>query len=278
MSAGLRAVILGCGSSGGVPRIGGHWGVCDPGEPRNRRRRCSLLVEKREGQGITRVLVDTSPDMREQLLAEEVDWLDGVLFTHDHADQTHGIDDLRSLVINRMRRVDCYMDEATRQSLTGRFGYCFPSEAKRDYPAIINPHALKAGEEVVISGEGGAIRALPFLQEHGAIHSLGFRFGSLAYTSDAVGVPDESFALLQGAGGWIVDALRYRPHPSHAHLELTLEWINRLGVSSAILTNLHVDMDYQTLMRELPKGVVPAYDGMAIAFSENPGGEVEILK
>ncbi len=257
----LKATILGCGSSGGVPRIGGHWGACDPKEPRNRRRRCSLLVER----GETRVLVDTSPDMREQLIDADVGKLDGVLFTHDHADQSHGIDDLRMVAINMRSRVDVYMDELTSDNLTRRFDYCFKQSEGSNYPAILNEHRIpQPGNELEIAGEGGVIRAIPFLQYHGEINSLGFRFGPLAYSSDVVGLPDESFDILAGVECWIVDCLRYTPHISHTHLDMTLEWIERVKPKQAILTNLHVDMDYRTLERELPDGVVPAYDGMVI--------------
>ena len=258
--SGLKATILGCGSSGGVPRIGGHWGACDPNEPKNRRTRCSLLIER----GKTAVIVDTSPDLREQLLRSGTEWLDGVLFTHDHADQTHGIDDLRALLINRRRRVDVYMDASTEATLMARFGYCFATPEGSQYPPILNAHALRPFVPVRIEGEGGAIEAVPFMQSHGEVHSLGFRFGPIAYSSDLVGLPEESFRILEGLDVWIVDALRYRPHPSHAHLDLALEWIARLAPKRAVLTNMHLDLDYQTLKRDLPAGVEPAFDGMTI--------------
>ncbi len=271
----LRATILGCGSSGGVPRIGGHWGKCDPAEPKNRRRRCSLLVERLEEgkpEKATRILVDTPPDMRDQLIEAGVGWLDGVLFTHYHADQTHGIDDLRSPAINRMRRVDVYMDAATADNLRRRFDYCFETPAGLSYPPILNDHRITAGRAVVIEGEGGPISALPFIQGHGDVDSLGFRFGlpgepgPLAYSSDLVSLPEASFACLEGLECWIVDALRRAPHPSHAHLALTLEWIMRLRPRRAVLTNMHLDLDYRTLLAELPESVRPGYDGMILSF------------
>ena len=258
----FKATILGCGSSGGVPRIGNIWGDCDPNEPRNRRTRCSVLIER----GKTAVLVDTSPDMRQQLLRTKIEWLDGVVITHDHADQTHGIDDLRALLINRRRRVDVYMDATTETTLMSRFGYCFATPQGSQDPPILNAHSLKPLHPLHIDGAGGAIPVLPYLQFHGDVHSLGFRFGSLAYSSDLVGMPEESFVALEGVNIWIVDALRHRPHPSHAHLDLTLEWIARLRPERAILTNMHVDMDYQTLRHELPPGVEPAYDGLEVEF------------
>ncbi len=238
------------------------WGDCDPNEPRNRRTRCSLLVER----GKTAVLIDTSPDLRQQLLRTNVEWLDGVLISHDHADQTHGLDDLRALFINRRRRVDVHMDATTETTLMSRFGYCFAAPEGSQYPPIAKAHALKPLHPLAIVGEGGTIETLPFLQFHGDVHSLGFRFGSLAYSSDVVGFPDESFAALKGVDIWIVDALRHRPHPTHAHLELTLEWIKKISPKRAILTNMHVDMDYQALRRTLPRGVEPAYDGLEIEF------------
>src|SRR5437763_9398193 len=195
--------ILGSGSSGGVPRPALGWGACDPSNPRNRRRRTSLLVERRNATGITRVLVDTSPDLREQLLDAQVDWLDAVLFTHEHADHTHGIDDLRGLFIARRRRVDVYLDEPTSRSMHARFGYCFKSPPGSEYPPIVTEHRLAPGLAVTIEGQGGAISALPILQEHGDIPSLGFRFGALGYSCDLSGLPDASARALAGIEVWI---------------------------------------------------------------------------
>ncbi len=266
----LKFTILGCGSSGGVPRPALGWGDCDPTNPKNRRRRTSLLVERRDGSRLTSVLVDTSPDLREQLIDAEVDWLDGVLYTHEHADHTHGIDDLRALFLKHRRRVDAFLDERTAAMMYTRFGYCFKSPPGSEYPPIVNGHRLSAGTPVVIQGEGGAITALPFLQEHGDIHSLGFRFGKLAYSADVSGLPPESTAALAGLDVWIVDALRYRPHPSHFSLDDALGWIERLKPRRAILTNLHADLDYEVLRGKLPVHVVPAFDGMTFALTESP--------
>src|SRR5262249_41048015 len=188
--------ILGSGSSGGVPRPALGWGACDPSNPRNRRRRTSLLVERRNGAGVTRVLVDASPDLREQLLDAEGDWLDAVLFTHEHADPTHGIDDLRGLFIHRRRRVDVYLDEATSKVLRARFGYCFEAPAGSEYPPIVTEHRLQAGLSVTVNGEGGPITALPVLQEHGDIPSLGFPFGGLAYSCALSRLPEASLPAL----------------------------------------------------------------------------------
>ncbi len=266
----LRFTILGSGSSGGVPRIGGYWGACDPNEQKNRRRRCSLLVERwgNDPTKKTTVLVDTSPDIREQLLDTGTEWIDGVLFTHDHADQTHGIDDLRMVAINRRRRVETYMDACTSETLMSRFGYCFQASEGASYPPILNAHLIRPLEPVTIEGEGGSITALPFDQDHGDIRSLGFRFGSVAYSADLVGLPEESFLALEGVNCWIVDALQYKPHKSHAHVDLALSWLDRLKVPHGVLTNLHVPLDYRTLLQELPDGREPAYDGMVIEVEE----------
>jgi phosphoribosyl 1,2-cyclic phosphate phosphodiesterase len=260
----LKFTILGCGSSGGVPRPALGWGVCDPSNPKNRRRRTSLLVERHNGDGATRVLVDTSPDLREQLIDAEVDWLDGVLYTHEHADHTHGIDDLRALFIKRRRRVDVYLDEPTAKVMRARFGYCFQSPPGSEYPPIVNEHRLEPGQRVTVNGEGGEITALPFLQEHGDIPSLGFRFGGLAYSCDLSNLPEASVAALTGVKVWIVDALRYRPHPSHFSVEDALTWIERIQPGRAILTNLHSDLDYDELRTKLPPHVEPAFDGLTI--------------
>ncbi|MGB3810993.1 MAG: MBL fold metallo-hydrolase [Parvibaculum sp.] len=265
----LRATILGSGSSGGVPRIGGHWGACDPNEPRNRRRRCSLLVEQWDQDPLkkTTILVDTSPDMRDQLIDANVQWIDGVLYTHDHADQSHGIDDLRMVALNGRRRVDVWMDAPTAETLTSRFGYCFEQLPGSGYPAILNEHRIeKMGEPIRVEGAGGTIEAIPFDQDHGGIRSLGFRFGPLAYSSDLVALPEESFSIIDGIEIWILDALRYAPHPTHAHVDLALEWIARVKPRKGVLTNLHVDLDYRRLSSELPVNVEPAYDGMTIEF------------
>ncbi len=263
----LKFTILGCGSSGGVPRPALGWGECDPYNPKNRRRRTSLLAERHAGGGITRVLVDTSPDLREQLLDAEVDWLDGVLYTHEHADHTHGIDDLRALFIRQRRPIDVYLDEPTAAVMMTRFGYCFRSPPGSEYPPIVREHTLSAGNPIAIAGKGGTITALPYRQEHGDITSYGFRFGDLAYSCDLSGMPAESAAALAGLEVWIVDALRYRPHPSHFSLDDALTWIDRLKPRRAILTNLHADLDYAELRKRLPPHVEPAFDGMAVEIA-----------
>jgi len=260
----LTVTILGCGSSGGVPRPALGWGVCDPTNPKNRRRRCSILVERTGPGGRTRVLVDTSPDLREQLLGADVDWLDAVLISHEHADHTHGIDDLRGLFLHRKQRLDIYLDDATSRVMFHRFGYCFVSPPGSFYPPMANEHRISPGHPITIDGAGGTITAMPFLQDHGDISSLGFRFDSFAYSSDLVGLPDDSIPVLAGLDLWIVDALRYKPHPSHFSVDDALAWIARLAPRRAVLTNLHSDLDYNDLSARLPSHIEPAYDGLQI--------------
>lgn len=256
----LEVTILGCGSSGGVPRGDGDWGDCDPAEPRNRRSRCSLAARRRGPEGETTVLVDTSPDLREQALAAGIRRIDAVLYTHDHADQTHGIDDLRVFAAIARRRLPAYMDAATRAALTRRFDYIF--ESCLGYPAILEALDLPPhGERWSVSGPGGAIPVTTFDQAHGPIRSVGYRLGPVVYSPDVSGLGDAAFEAIEGAQLWIVDALRLTPHPTHAHLDLTLQWIARSGVPRAVLTNLHIDMDYNAVGRTLPDGVELAHDG-----------------
>ncbi len=268
MSNGLRFTVLGCGSSMGVPRAALGWGDCDPNEPKNRRRRCALLVERTEQPGkVTRVLVDAGPDLREQLIDANVDWVDGVLITHEHADHTHGIDDLRPLFVRKRRQVDVYMDAFTSRTMNIRFGYCFTTPAGSQYPPILKEHRLVPGKTVTIDGQGGPIDALPILQNHGDIDSLGFRFGNVAYSTDLKRLSADSVKALAGLDVWIVDALRRTPHPSHFNLDETLQWIERIKPKRAILTDMHTDMDYATLRASLPAHVEPAFDGMQIDAS-----------
>ncbi|MGD9980699.1 MAG: MBL fold metallo-hydrolase [Hyphomonadaceae bacterium] len=263
----LRVTILGCGSSGGVPRATGDWGACDPNEPKNRRTRCGLLLQKWSGEAdrpeeATTVLIDTPPELRQQLAAAGPSHLDAVLISHDHADQIHGFDDIRAFFIKQRRQIPALIDAATRASFMQRFGYAFVSEG--GYPAI----ARDAGQmtplvPVTVDGPGGPLEVLPLEQDHGFSKSLGFRIGSIAYSNDLVAMPETTFAQLDGLKLWIVDALRDTPHPTHAHVERALEWITRLKPAQALLTNMHIDLDYQALKARLPAGVEPAYDGWA---------------
>ncbi len=263
----LSVRIMGCGSSGGVPRVGQGWGSCDPANPKNRRRRCSILLERTGDDGAkTVVLVDTGPDLREQLLDAEIDRLDSILLTHSHADHTHGIDDVRPLVIRMHRLIDLHMDEPTSQIVREKFAYVFETPPGSSYPPLLLERRLTPGDAVRLAGPGGEIEALPFRLEHGEIDALGFRVGDMAYTPDVNAIPAESIGALENLDLWIVDALRYTRHPSHFSLPETLDWIVRLKPRRAILTNLHTDLDYETLRRELPPHVEPAFDGMIVTL------------
>ena len=258
----LRCTILGCGSSGGVPRIGGHWGDCDPNNPRNRRRRCSMLVERKGPDGTTTVLIDSSPDMREQLLTTGTSRLDGVVYTHGHADHTNGLDDLRMVVFNMRERVKVWADTPTTESLLSRFSYAFVQPKGSPYPPILDLHAISG--TVTVDGPGGSITLTPFTVEHGAAPSLGFRIGDLAYLPDVSEMTDEAWAAVTDLDIWILDCLRRTPHPTHAHMEKSLEWIAKAKPRRAILTNMHIDLDHDTVMAETPNHVQPAYDGMVL--------------
>lgn len=260
----FRFTILGCGSSGGVPRIGAMWGKCDPTNPKNRRSRCALLVEKRGPKGTTSVLIDTPPDIREQLLSVRCEAVNAVLFTHDHADHTHGIDDLRMVAYAMKARVPCYADAATRESLVSRFSYCFETPRGSTYPPILTMDTIEGGTSFQVDGAGGAIDVLPIRQFHGDIETLAFRFGGVAYSPDVSALPLDSEPMLANLDVWIVDALRYTPHPSHFSVKEALAHIARLKAKRAILTHMTGDLDYAALKRELPENVEPAFDGMVI--------------
>jgi phosphoribosyl 1,2-cyclic phosphate phosphodiesterase len=260
----LTLTILGCGSSAGVPRPALGWGACDPNNPKNRRRRCSLLVERTASHGTTRVLIDTSPDLREQLIDAEVDHLDAVFLTHEHADQTHGIDDLRSVVLHQRRRIPVYLNQSTAKDIIHRFSYCFISPAGSDYPPILTQHAIEGGESQSIEGKGGTITLSAFDVQHGNIPALGYRIGDAAYTPDISDIPQASWPSLENLDLWIVDGLRHMPHPSHFSVNDALSWIARFKPRRAVLTNMHSDLDYEVLRQSLPEGVVPAYDGMRL--------------
>ncbi len=260
----LRFTVLGCGSSPGVPRINGDWGNCDPKNPKNRRRRASLLVERFDAHGNqTTVVIDTGPDFRSQMIDANVHALDAAIYTHPHADHIHGIDDLRTYVVEQGRLMDVYANRLTRMRLFEAFGYCFETPAGSSYPPILSMHDIVAETPFTIRGAGGDIRLTPFAQVHGDIQSLGFRIGDLAYCTDVSAFPDESLQYIEGADVLILGALQYRPHPSHFSLDEALEWIERLAPKRAILTHMHVPLDYETVMRETPPHVEPGHDGLS---------------
>lgn len=257
-----RFTILGCGSSGGVPRLGGNWGACDPTNPRNRRRRCSMLIEQEGPEGTTRILIDTSPDMRSQLLDAGVGELDAVVFTHSHADHVHGLDDVRMIVYNMRARLNVWADEATQKDLLARFGYAFIQPEGSNYPPICEMNTIDGN--VTISGAGGPVTLTPFYANHGMMDALGFRIGDLAYLPDVADLFPNAWEKLKGLDTLIIDALRRTPHPTHLHLDKALEYIDRIAPKNAILTNMHIDLDYATLDAETPDHVTPAYDMMTI--------------
>ena len=248
----MKVTILGCGTSVGVPTVGNNWGACDPSNPKNRRRRVSVAVE----EGATRLLIDTSPDLREQLLDARINHLDAVLYTHDHADHVHGIDDLRLISYGMKRKVPVYSNAETLAVIQSRFPYIFQSQD--GYPAICEAHHISQPFDL------GGVSITPFEQGHGNVISLGYRLNQMAYSTDVNALDEAAFEALAGIDLWIVDALRYEKHPTHAHLGLTLSWIERVKPKRAILTHMTHDMDYDTLKAQLPPGVEPAYDGMVL--------------
>lgn len=260
----LMLTVLGCGSSAGVPRPALGWGACDPRNPKNRRRRCSLLAERTGELGVTRILIDTSPDLREQLIDAGVDHLDAVFLTHEHADQTHGIDDLRSVVMHQRYRIPVYLNQSTAKDIMHRFSYCFVSLPGSDYPPILTQHSIEPGESQSIVGKGGPVLLSAFILQHGNIQALGYRIGDAAYTPDVNDIPRESWPHLENLDLWILDALRYAAHPSHFSVNDALSWIDHFKPRRAIITNLHSDLDYEVLRRSLPPNVIPAYDGMRL--------------
>ena len=263
----LTFKILGCGSSGGVPRLGGNCGDCYPNNSKNQRSRCSLLVELTGTEGVTRVLIDTSPDMRTQLLKSNVGELDGVVYTHEHADHVHGIDDLRMIVFNMRKRVNVWADAKTKEALLQKFGYTFIQVEGSPYPPILEMSTING--QFSIGGPGGEITFNPFEVQHGTITSLGLRIDDVTYIPDISAMNEIAWDQIKKTNIWILDALRRTPHQSHTHLSQSLEWIEKSGVEKGILTNMHIDMDYETLLNELPSNVEPAYDGMTLTSAHN---------
>ena len=263
----LRITVLGTGSSGGVPRIGPagpNWGACDPSNPRNRRRRCALLVQRINPEGQTSVLIDAGPDVREQLIGAGAGMLDAVIFTHDHADHVHGIDDLRMVVFNRRSRLPTWMNEQTERTLRGRFGYAFETPPGSFYPPILDLNRIDG--PVTVTGAGGPVTAEPFAVPHGDIEALSFRIGPLVYTPDIKTMNAIAREMLKGADCWIVDALRHKAHVSHASVEDAVSWIAEAALPRAFLTNLHVDLDYAELDAMTPPNVHPAHDGLVLEY------------
>lgn len=256
----MKITVLGCGGSGGVPFAdgtpGGNWGVCDPANPRNRRRRVSILVE----QGGAILLIDATPDLRLQLLDSGCPRIDAVLFTHAHADHCHGLDELRAMAHAGGGPIDAYMDSATRELLIRRFGYALTSSHDPNgfYSPILNDNTIKSPVEI------GGVRVVPFIQQHGRETSLGYRIGDFAYSTDVTALDAAAFSALSGVKLWILDCLRERPHPTHSHLAQSLEWIARVGPARAALTHMNHQIDYEDLKSRCPPGVEPAYDGMVL--------------
>jgi phosphoribosyl 1,2-cyclic phosphate phosphodiesterase len=265
----LTVTILGCGSSGGVPRLGQGWGACDPNNPKNRRLRCSILIERENQNGRkTVVLVDTSPDLREQLLRRGTDRLDAVVLTHSHADHTHGMDDVRPLVLHMRHRIPTYMDAATSADVRHAFEYIFATPEGSMYPPLLEERRIETGRSFSVEGPGGPVEILPFELEHGEINALGLRIGGFAYTPDVSRIPEEAVPFLQDLDTWVIDALRHSRHPSHFSVSEALDWIARLHPRAAILTNLHTDLDYGELAAALPASCEPAYDGLQLRWNE----------
>ncbi len=272
-----RLTLLGSGSSGGVPRANGDWGLCDPSNPKNRRRRCAALVERAAtmrdlaaGERVTTVVIDTPPDFREQMLAVEVKRLNAVLISHDHADQTHGLDDVRTFVLAQRQRMPVWMDRATERTLLKRFDYTFQTPPGSGYPPIFDKRDMPpAGSFIDIEGPGGCIRIQSFGQVHGPIRSRGFRLGNLAYSADISELPEPSAEILDGVGCWVVDALREQPHPTHFSVSDALTALDHVGAARGVLTNLHVTLDYDTLSERLPDHVVCGFGGMRIVQDKN---------
>ena len=264
----LRLTILGCGSSPGTPRITGDWGNCDPANPKNRRTRSAALVERIAANGSkTTVVIDTGPDFREQMLMAAVRRIDAVVYTHPHADHIHGIDDLRGYVLEQRQLIDIHADQPTMQRLREAFGYCFATPQGSSYPPIVKAHIIDHARPVVIEGEGGALTLEPLPQIHGDIISLGFRIGGLAYCPDISNFPNATVERLRGLDVLVIDALQYNTHPSHLSLGQALDWIEKLAPQKAVLTHMHVPLDYATVMAETADNVEPAYDGMVIEIA-----------
>jgi phosphoribosyl 1,2-cyclic phosphate phosphodiesterase len=256
----MKITVLGCGVSTGVPAIGVGWGDCDPADPRNRRRRASLLIECRGSN----VLIDTSPDLREQFLDAGITRVDAIAMTHAHADHLHGIDDLRA--VNRLmnKPIPLYADAATLAEIGARFGYVLADETAQPpfYRPTLVPH------EITGNFAAAGVPFIPFAQDHGYSQTLGFRIGAFAYSTDVTELDDAAFAALAGVEVWIVDCLRREPHPTHSHVAKTVDWVARVKPRRAILTHMDHTLDYRTLAAELPHGIEPGRDGLIVELPD----------
>jgi phosphoribosyl 1,2-cyclic phosphate phosphodiesterase len=263
----LRFTVLGCGSSPGTPRITGDWGDCDPENPKNRRLRAAAMFERIAGHGgVTRVIIDTGPDFREQMLSAGVRRLDAVVYTHAHADHIHGIDDLRGYWLQQRRLIDVHADQETLDRLMAGFRYCFETPPGGSYPPILRANRIEPLRPFTVTGEGGDLTFAPLPQIHGDSVSLGLRVGPVAYCPDVSDFPPATAARLGNLDLLVVDALQYRSHPSHFSLREALAWIERLQPTQAVLTHMHTPLDYDRVTEETPVNVVPAHDGLALEF------------
>ena len=267
----LTLTILGCGSSAGVPRAGGsgaqeRWGACDPTNPKNHRRRCAMLLTRSGPDGTTICVIDTGPDFRAQMLDANVPRIDAVVYTHEHADHLHGLDDLRPFALIQRARVPVFMDDRTFARATSAFGYVFETPPGSDYPPILTRHRIDPARSFTVDGPGGPITLTPVPVTHGDIDALGFRIGNALYLPDVSAIPDTSWPLFDGLDVLILDALRYRPHPSHFTVAQALAVFGRVKPQRMLLTNLHIDLDYQMLLTETPKRVEPACDGLSLTI------------
>ncbi|MFT6263073.1 MAG: phosphoribosyl 1,2-cyclic phosphate phosphodiesterase [Dasania sp.] len=258
----LTAIILGCGSSGGVPRINGNWGVCDPNNPKNIRTRSSMVIHYNNKH----IVIDTSPEFRMQMIREKITSIEAVLYTHDHADQAHGIDDVRAYSNMGRDPIPCYADHETANILGKRFDYIFHQKPDSDYPAVMTMHKMTDYQPFQVQSFGD-IDIIAFEAPHGKIVARGFIIGSMAYSPDVSGLSDAVLDRLKGCDIWVVDCLRYRPHDTHANLEQVLKWHAYVQPKQMILTNLHIDFDYDILSQELPDNIIPAYDGLRFNFN-----------
>ncbi|MEM1378479.1 MAG: MBL fold metallo-hydrolase [Pseudomonadota bacterium] len=267
MTGELRVTVLGCGSSPGTPRPNGDWGACDPKNPKNRRMRASILVEKISDKGArTSVVIDTGPDFREQMLMANVEQIDAVVYTHPHADHIHGVDDVRTFVLSQGQMIPAYADKATMERLEAGFGYIFKTPEGSLYPPIMTLEEIHHDQPFHVKAHGGDLEFIPLYQKHGSINSLGFRIADFAYCPDVSAIPDKTVAMMQNLDVLIIDALQYREHVSHFSLQQALDFIDEVKPQRAYLTHMHIPLDYDTVQRETPDHVEPCYDGMTISL------------